>query len=68
MVSSCWYHGDQSSLRATIQVIGGGEETPLNVVKLFKMGVSASGALDMSESSYLIIGYLLKGEQKELID
>ena len=41
-------------------VTGGGEETPLSAVRPCGMGVPPSGALDMSESPHLTIGYLLR--------
>ena len=41
-------------------VTGGGEETPLNVIRLCGMGVPPTKALDMSGSLYLSIGYLLR--------
>ena len=41
-------------------ITGGGEETPLNAVRLCRMGVPPSEALDMSGSPHLIIGYLLR--------
>ena len=41
-------------------VTGGGEETPLSAVRLCGMEVPPSGALDMSGSPHLTIGYLLR--------
>ena len=41
-------------------VTGGGVETPLSAVRLCGMGVLPSEILDMSESLYLTIGYVLK--------
>ena len=41
----------------------GGEETPLNVIRLYKMEVPINKASDMSGSSYLSIGYLLRNER-----
>ena len=41
-------------------IMGGGEETPLSVVRPCEMEVPPSEALDMSGSLYLTIGYLLK--------
>ena len=41
-------------------ITGSDEETPLSAVRLCGMGVPPSEALDMSGSSYLIIGYLLR--------
>ena len=56
MVSSLRHHGDPGRLRVT----GGGEETPLSAVRPCGMGVPPSGALDMSGSPHLTIGYLLR--------
>ena len=41
-------------------VTGGGEETPLSLVRPCGMGVPPSEALDMSGSPYLTIGYPLR--------
>ena len=41
-------------------VTGGGEETLLSAVRPCGMGVPPSGALDMSGSPHLTIGYLLR--------
>ena len=41
-------------------VTGGSKETPLSAVRPCGMGVPPSGALDMSGSPHLTIGYLLK--------
>ena len=41
-------------------VTGGGEETPLSVVRPCRMEIPPSEGLDMSGSPHLIIGYLLK--------
>ena len=41
-------------------VTDGGEETPLSAVRPCGMGVPPSGALDMSESPHLTIGYLFR--------
>ena len=41
-------------------VTGGGEETPLSVVRPCRMGVPPSKALNMSGGLHLIIGYLLR--------
>ena len=49
-----------------MEVIDSGEKTPLSVIRPCAMGVPSSGALNMSESSHLIIGYLLKDEYKAL--
>ena len=47
-------------------IIGGGEEISLNVVRPCNMRLPPSRALDMKKNPHLIIGYLLKEEQKEL--
>ena len=41
-------------------VTGGGEKTPLRAVRPCGMEVQPSGALDMSRSPHLTIGYLLR--------
>ena len=51
---------------ATIKITTGGEERPLNTVRLCRMGLQPSKALDMSKSLHLIINYLLKNEQEDL--
>ena len=48
--------------KGTMGVMDGGEETPLNMVKLYGMGVPPNGALDMSGSLHIIISYLLRDE------
>ena len=40
----------------------GDEETPLSIVRMCKIGVLPSRALDMSGSMYVTITYLLRGE------
>ena len=45
-----------------MEVTSGGEETSLNAIRPCRMEVLPSGALDMNESQYLIIGYLLRDE------
>ena len=45
-----------------MEIMGGGEETPLTIVKLCGMEVPSSGALSMSRSLHLNIGYLLRDE------
>ena len=42
------------------------KETPLNVIKLGWMEVPPNGTLDMNESLYLTICYLLKDERFDL--
>ena len=56
-----WYlHSGTMVTREGQGVTGGGEETPLSAVRPCGMGVLPSGALDMSESPHLTIGYLLR--------
>ena len=43
----------------------GSKEIPINVVRPYEMGVLPNRALDMSESRYLTIGYLIRGEQED---
>ena len=40
--------------------------TPLSVISLYRMGGPPSEALDMIESPYLTIGYVLRGEHGDL--
>ena len=47
-------------------VSGGGEETPLSAVRPCGMRVPPSGALDMSGSPHLTIGYLLRIGYRDL--
>ena len=47
-------------------VSGGGEETRLSVVRPCRIEIPINEALDMSESLYLIIDYLLKDKQRDL--
>ena len=49
-----------------MEVMGGGEETPLSVVRPYEMGVPPSGALDVSKRTHLTIDYLLRCEQEDL--
>ena len=53
---------------AIIRIMHGGGETPLSAVRLSGMGVIPKKALDMNGSPYLIILYLLRGEQGDLED
>ena len=45
---------------------GGGEEISLSAIRLNRMKVSQSGALDIKLSPQLIIGYLLRDKWKNL--
>ena len=47
-------------------IMDDGEVKSLSVIRLYGMGVSANGALEINQSLHLIISYLLKGEQREL--
>ena len=58
--------GDSDGQETTMRIIGGGEETPLSMVRPCEMKISSSGALDMNVSPYLTIGYLLMDEWKDL--
>ena len=51
---------------AIIWIIGGGEETPLNVIRPCRMKVPPNQVLDMNGSLYLIVAYLIKDEYEEL--
>ena len=53
-------HSGTMATREGQGVTGGGEETPLSAVRPCGMGVPPSGALDMSGSPHLTIGYLLR--------
>ena len=43
-----------------------GEETPISAVRLYRMGIPPNRASNMNESLYLIIGYLLRDDYREL--
>ena len=60
------HRGDFDGHRAIMKVMHGGGGTPLSAVRLYGMGVTPRKALD--RSSYLIISYLLRGEQGDLED
>ena len=60
MVFSLEYNGDPRGPRATIRIMGGGEEILLSVVKLCGMEIPPNEALDTNGSLHLIIGYLLR--------
>ena len=49
-----------------MEVMDGGEEIPLNLVRPCGMEVPPNGALNMKESPPLIIGYLLSNEWEKL--
>ena len=62
MVSSSQHVGALRGQGAIEEVTSSSEETPLNAVRLCKMGIPPNKALDMSESPHLTIGYLLTYE------
>ena len=66
MVSLHRHCNDSNGQGTIIEIIGGGEKTPLNTIRLFGMEVPPSGALNMSRSPYLTIGYLLIDVLKDL--
>ena len=49
-----------------MRIMNGDEETPLSTVRLCEMEIPPNGALDISKSSHLIIGYLLRNEYEHL--
>ena len=53
-------------LKAYYRIIDGSNDTPLNIIKLYRMEVLPSEVLDISGSLHLIIGYLLRDEYYEL--
>ena len=68
MVALRQHLGDLGSHGAIMGVMHGGGGIPLSVVRPCGMGVIPKKALDMYASSYLIIPYLLRGEQGDLED
>ena len=68
MVALGQYRGDLDGHGAIMEVMHGGGETPLSVVRPCGMGVIPKKALDMYESPHLTISYLLRGEQEDLED
>ena len=48
-----------------MEVISGGEETTLSVIKPCRMEVPLNDALDMNKSLHLSIDYLLRSECKD---
>ena len=67
MVSLYQCYGNLGSHEVTMKVIGGGEDTLLSAVRPYRMDVSPNGALNMSESPHLIIGYVLNDEHEDLV-
>ena len=66
VISSYPHYNDFSGQKATMKVIGGGEETPLSLVRHCRMRVQSFRALYMSESLHLTIGYLLRDKHNNL--
>ena len=60
MVALCQQRGDLDGYGAIVRVMYGGGGTPLSVVRLCGMGVTAWKALDMYGSLHLTISYLLR--------
>ena len=59
--------GDLDNHGAIMEVMHGGDGTPLSAVRSCGMGLITCKALDMYGSPYLIIPYLLRGEQGNLM-
>ena len=68
MVALDQHYGDLNGHGVIMGVMHGGGGTPLSAVRPYGMGVTPSKALDMYESPYLTISYLLRGEQGDLED
>ena len=68
VVSSYQHYRNLRGQKATMGVRSDGkaQETPLSTVRLYKMGIPPSGALDISRSLHLIIGYLPNNEHEQL--
>ena len=62
MVFLCWHGCNPSGQKATIEVMDVDKEIQLSVIRLCGLKILLYGTLDMNESPYLIIGYLLKDE------
>ena len=52
MVSLCWHCGDLDGNETTMKILHGNGGTPLNAIRLSKMGVIASVALEMDKGPY----------------
>ena len=63
MVALHQHCGDLGGHGAIMEVIHGGNGTPLSVVRPCGMDVTPKKALDMYESPHLTIPYLLRDEQ-----
>ena len=68
MVALRQHRGDLGDHGAIMEVMNGGDETPLSAVRLCGMDVTPKKALDMYRSPHLTILYLLRGEQGDLQD
>ena len=68
MVALGQYRGDLDGHGAIMEIMHGGSEIPLSMVRPCGMGVTPKKALDMYGSLHLTISYLLKGEQGDLED
>ena len=68
MVAFGQHHGDLDGYETIVEVIHGGGEILLSVIRPCRMDLTPRKALDMYGSPYLIIPYLLKGEQRDLED
>ena len=66
MVSLYQNWGDLGDQRASMEIMGGSEETPVSLVRLYKMEVQPIGALDMSRNLHVIIGYVLRDKSRTL--
>ena len=66
MICSFQHGHDSRGPRGPHRVMDDDEEIPLNVVKPFDMGVPHTKALDISESSHLTTGYLLRDKLRNL--
>ena len=64
MMSSNRYFGELGGQRATIEITGDEEETPLSIVKPCGMRVQSNGALNMNENLHLILNYLIRNERE----
>ena len=63
---SCRHYNDFRSQKATIGFLGDGKEILLSVIEPCEMRGPPSRAFDMSRSLLVIIGYLVRDEQKDL--
>ena len=68
MVALRQHRGDLGGHGAIMEIMHGGDETSLSVVRPCGMGVTPKKALDMYGSPHLTILYLPRGEQGDLED